>query len=1095
MPSKGYVRFPTIHQDRIVFVAEDDLWLVSSEGGRAERLTAGLNEVNYPQFSPDGKLLAFTGREEGPGEVYVMPADGGTAQRLTFQSASCRIVGWSPAGDSILYASNAGQYTPRSSVIYAISPQGGQPRQVPVGMANAISYGPRGGIVIGRNIREPAYWKRYRGGTVGHLWCDAGGNGTFQRLLSLNGNIATPCWVGERIYFLSDHEGVGNVYSCTPAGEDIRHHTDHQDFYARNLSSDGQILVYHAGAELFLLDPESDAVHQLDIELPSIRAQRNRKFVSASHYLDTYALHPQGYALALTARGKAFSMGNWEGPVLQHGEPDGIRYRFLEWLNDGKRLLAINDATGRESLVVFNPEDAGEPKTFPGIEFGRTVDLTVSPTNDTVAITNHRNELLVVDLEAGAARVLDRSDYRRIRGMDWSPDGRWLAYGFTVTAQKTAIKLCNVESGETHFATEPVLEDVRPSFDPGGKYLYFLGHRILNPVYDSLQFDLGFPRGAKPYAIMLQRDLRSPFIAEPKALDEKNKEKDNGKSENSSKKSQDHGESADQNEDEEKEETRETPEAIVIDLDGITSRVLPFPVAEGRYSVVRGIKGKALFLSFPIQGTIHQPTDDHEPKGHIDSYDFDDHKADFFIGEVSSFDLSRDRKTLIYNSHHRMRILKAGEKPPKGENNEPGRESGWLDLHRVKVSVQPAAEWKQMFAEAWRLQREQFWTEDMSGIDWDAIYAQYAPLVERVGSRSELSDLFWELQGELGTSHAYEFGGEYRHGPHYRQGFLGVDWSYDAENERYRIAHIVKGDPANEYETSPLTGPGLNVAEGDAVLAINGLRVGPDRSPQEPLVNQAENEVQLTIEEAATKETRVITVKTLASEWDARYREWVEYNRSMVHEASQGRVGYIHIPDMGANGYAEFHRSYLAEFDYPALLVDVRWNGGGHVSGLLLEKLTRRRVAYTFRRWGQPSGYPYESPRGPMVALANEQAGSDGDIFSHSFKLMGLGPLIGMRTWGGVIGISPRHRLVDGTMTTQPESAFWFKDVGWNVENYGTDPDIEVDIAPQDYVNGVDPQLERAIAEALQRIEEVPVLEPKPEERPRKARGVESFNK
>src|SRR2546421_11262527 len=428
---QGYVRYPHIHEDRIVFVAEDDLWLISSAGGRAERLTAGVGEVSHPHFSPNGQYVAFVGHEEGPREIYVMPASGGPAQRLTFQSAACHVLGWSPSGEEILYTSNAGQYTGKYYVIYAISPAGGQPRQLPVGMANAISYGPEGGIVLGRNMREPAHWKRYRGGTVGHLWCDVNNNGTFQRLLQLDGNIATPCWVGERIYFLSDHEGVGNVYSCTPTGEDIRRHTDHQDFYARNLSSDGQILVYHAGAELFLLDPESDAVHQLDIELPSIRAQRNRKFVSASHYLDTYALHPQGYALALTARGKAFSMGNWEGPVLQRGEPDGIRYRFLEWLNDGKRLLAINDATGRESLVVFNPEDAGEPKTFPDIEFGRTVDLAVSPTNDTVAITNHRNELLVVDLEAGTARVLDRSDYRRIRRMAWSPDGHWSASGFT----------------------------------------------------------------------------------------------------------------------------------------------------------------------------------------------------------------------------------------------------------------------------------------------------------------------------------------------------------------------------------------------------------------------------------------------------------------------------------------------------------------------------------------------------------------------------------------------------------------------------------------------------------------------------------------
>ncbi len=400
-----------------------------------------------------------------------------------------------------------------------------------------------------------------------------------------------------------------------------------------------------------------------------------------------------------------------------------------------------------------------------------------------------------------------------------------------------------------------------------------------------------------------------------------------------------------------------------------------------------------------------------------------------------------------------------------------------------------------MFAEAWRLQREHFWDEDMSGVDWDAIYAQYAPLLERVSSRTELSDLIHELQGELGTSHTYEAGGEYRHGYFYNQGFLGVDWAYDADTQRYRIARIVRGDPSDRDATSPLTLPGLPVAVGDAVIAINGQRVGSKRGPQELLVNQSGREVQLTIEAEETKDLYSFTVIAISKghENAARYRDWVEGNRCMVHMQSQGRVGYLHIPDMKAKGFAEFHRSYLTEYDYPALIVDVRWNGGGHVSALLLEKLARRRIGYKFPRWGKPIPYPRESPRGPMVALTNEHAGSDGDIFSHCFKLMGLGPLIGKRTWGGVIGYALRHRLVDGSYTTQPEYANWFKDVGWEMENYGTDPDIEVDIAPQDYVNGVDPQLERAIAEALRLIEECPTLEPQPGERPRRGRQKQNF--
>lgn len=1086
MPSQGYVRFPNIYQDRIVFVSEDDLWLVSSEGGRAERLTAGVGEVKFPHFSPDGELLAFVGREEGPSEVYVMPALGGTAQRLTFQAGSCRVLGWSPDGTEILYSSNVGQFASRFETIYAIKPEGGESRRLPFGMANAISYSSDGGMVIGRNIniREFSHWKRYRGGTAGQLWCDPKGDGNFKRLAQLTGNVADPCWIGDRIYFLSDYEGVGNIYSCTPDGEDLRKHTQHTDFYARHLSTDGKLLVYHSAADLYLFDPQTEELRHLEITIPSLRTQRSRKFVYAPSYLDTYALHPQGHMVALTTRGKAFAFGNWEGPVLQYGEPDGVRYRFLEWLNDGKRLVAIHDGPGREELIVFTPESADGPRTFSEIEFGRVTNFVVSPTEDMIALSNHRNELVLVNLESGAARVLDHSDYGGIDGIAWSPDGAWLAYGFAITSSKVAIKLCNIESNETYQITNPILGDTSPAFDPEGKYLYFLGQRVFNPVHDNLHFDLGFPRGVKPYLITLRNDLRSPFIPEAKAPDEKEKEK-----EDTSEKAQPEAEGATDGEQENKDKkddgAKKVP-AITIDLDGIVDRVLPFPVSEARYSRIRGVKGKVLFLSFPVEGVLHNSL---QGKGVLECYDFDSYKTERLSDAVGNFGLSRDNKWLVYSLNHRLRVVKAGEKP-KGDNgsDRPTRDSGWIDLQRVKVSVQPSAEWKQMFAEAWRLQREQFWNENMSGIDWEAIYKQYAPLVERISSRSELSDLLWELQGELGTSHAYEMGGDVRHGPHYRQGFLGVDWSYEAETGRYRLARIVKGDPSDSSATSPLTGPGLKIKVGDAILAINGQRVSPTRGPQELLVNQAGNEVQLLIEDAETKETRVVVVKALSGEMSARYREWVESNRRTVHEASNNRVGYIHIPDMGGNGYAEFHRGFLSEFDYPALLIDVRWNGGGNVSGLLLEKLARHRIGYDFPRWEQPAPYPSESPRGPMVALTNEHAGSDGDIFSHSFKLMGLGPLIGKRTWGGVIGINPKHHLVDGTVTTQPEYSFWFKDVGWNIENYGTDPDIEVDIAPQDFMQGTDPQLERALAEALRLSDEYPILEPKPGERPKLGR-------
>jgi tricorn protease len=652
--------------------------------------------------------------------------------------------------------------------------------------------------------------------------------------------------------------------------------------------------------------------------------------------------------------------------------------------------------------------------------------------------------------------------------MAWSFDARWLAYGFANTAQTSAIKLAELESGQTTQVTNPTLRDRSPAFDPEGKYLYFIGQRDYDPVYDELHFDLGFPKGSRPFAITLRKDLPNPFIARPKAPQSQEVA--------ALKKA-------------EAEEGPPAPPRIEIELDGIAARAIGFPVREARYGRVEGIKGKVLFSSYPIEGSRGRDRneEDRGGRGIIESYDLETQKQDRLVDGVSDFWIGRDGKTLLYQSGDRLRVLKAGEKAPEKKDDRPGRESGWIDLGRVRVSIQPAAEWKQMFQEAWRLQRENFWTEDLSGIDWDAVHRLYEPLVERVTSRSEFSDLLWEVQGELGTSHAYEMGGEYRPGPNYRQGFLGVDWDYDAAAGAYRVGHIVHGDTWDPATSSPLMGPGVNVSEGDLLLAINGQPLGPDVTPAMRLVNQAGNEVLLTVRGGADSEPRTVTVKALGDERAARYRDWVDANRRKVHEVTHGRVGYIHVPDMGPEGYAEFHRGYLVEFDRDALIVDVRVNGGGHVSGLLLEKLARKRVGYDFPRWAAPKPYPDESPAGPMVALTNELAGSDGDIFSHTFKMLKLGPLVGKRTWGGVIGIWPRHRLVDGTVTTQPEFSFFFDDVGWRVENYGTDPDIEVDNAPQDYVRGLDPQLDRAITVALDELAKRPPHRPRPTDRPLRA--------
>lgn len=1028
----AYLRFPAVYGDQVVFAAEDDLWTVSARGGRAYRLTAGVAEAGYPRFSPAGDQLAFVGREEGPEEVYVMPADGGAARRLTFHGARCTVTGWDLQG-RILYASDQCQPFEGRKWLHRVAP-GGVPERLPYGPANSIAHGPHQMIVLGRNTADPARWKRYRGGTVGDLWIDRTGAGAFERLIRLPGNLAAPCWAGERVFFLSDHEGVGNVYSCTPDGADLHRHTHHDDFYARNLSSDGTSLVYHAGAELYLLHPQGQA-GKVEVRLASTRTQRNRRFVEADTYLDSATLSPDGSSLAITTRGKAYTMAHWEGPVRQHGAQDGVRYR---WLTDlGEHLIAAaSDDSDQESLQIL---DSGGPRVLATL--GRITCLVPDPAGTRVALTNHRGELHLLDIATGQAALVEANPHGPPDDPAWSPDGQWLAYASPLSAQLTAIKVHHPATGQTILATQPVLHDTRPAFDPQGRYLYFIGQRVFTPVYDSLQFDLGFPLGTRPYAIALRADLPDPFLARPRPLDTKDDD-----------------------------EPDEQPVQVGIDVDGLTRRVTAFPLPEGRYERIAGLNGKAVILTSPLEA------DD----GVLHLYDFDKHKNETFAEGVSDFQLGRDHKTLLYRAGERLRVVKAGEVPDH-DDDSPSRESGWIDLGRIKVSVCPEAEWRQMFREAWRLQRENFWSQDMAGIDWTAVYDRYLPLVDRVTTRGEFSDLLWELHGELATSHAYESGGEYRPGPDYVQGKLGVDWDY--HDGAYRIGAIVTGDPWDPEATSPLNRPGLDVRPGDIVEAINGHPIGATTTPNERLVNQAGQEVELLLRRG--EQSFTATVKAIDDEQPARYRDWVNLNRLHCHQRTGGAVGYLHVPDMGTDGFAEFHRGFLAEYDRQALIVDVRFNGGGHVSALLLEKLARRRLGYDYPRWGDPEPYPAQSPRGPLVAITNEYAGSDGDIFSHTFKLLRLGPLIGKRTWGGVIGIWPRHRLADGTLTTQPEFSFAFDDVGHQVENYGTDPDIEVDITPQDYAAGLDTQLDTAIDVALDLLRHHPPHTPNPARRPR----------
>ncbi|MBI5622778.1 MAG: PDZ domain-containing protein [Elusimicrobia bacterium] len=1067
--NEGYLRHPSIHKDTVAFVCEDSLWTASIKDGSAARLTHWPGEVRFPRISPDGKWIAFTSTKEDTANLYVIPAAGGEARRLTWHNAATVCAGWTPDSRKVLFRSSMASPTPRETRLFTAALSDGAVAELPVGPAITAALHPDSRrVVIGRNYLDPAGWKRYRGGLCGVLWSGDLRAKTFRKLVELPGNAVSPMWVGGRVFFLSDHEDHGNIYSVKPDGSDLKRHTHHMDFYARFPCTDGRRIVYQKAAELWLLDPSSGE-RRLRIRTASAKTGLARKFVSASRYLTEYGLDPKGSSCLLTSRGKPFALSHWEGAVRQLGLRQGVRYRLSAWLHDGKRVLTVSDEGGEERLEVWDSRTGLRLERLDKLGTGFLWELSASPKEDKAAACDERNRLHLIDLKKGTSEVIDSSAVWEISDLAWSGDGRCLAYAKPERTHGefffgSSIKVYDLKTGKSHSVTDCEFHNRAPVFDPEGRYLAFLSYRHFNPVMDSAELNATFYHMTKPYLVTLKASEYSPLFPMPKPEQKAGAKK--GK-------------------------PKET--VFSIDFDGIADRVEEVPVKEGDYARLAAVKGKLLLLCTPKTGMLGQDwtgTSD-KPSSSIEAWDFANRKHDVVCSGVSDFALSANGEKMLIRVEKRLRVVKAGDKPPAdsaGEN--PGPESGWLDLSRIRLEIEPAQEWRQIYRQAWRDQRDFFWTRDLAGVDWKGVRDRYLPLLDKVATRAELSDLLWDMQGELNTSHAYEFGGDYAAPPAYRIGLLGADLERDPSSGRVRFKRIYRGDSWIKGHGSPLRAPGVNVKEGDYLLAVDGVEVKAPLQPHALLAHRVDCMVTLRVGASPDPaKAREVTVRTLSDESKARYREWVRANRELVKEHSGGRLGYIHIPDMSCQGLIEFHRALYTESAKDGLIVDVRFNGGGFVSGMIVSKLARRPVGYGRRRSGLPVAYPEHAVRGPIVAICDERCGSDGDIFSQAFKALKLGVLVGKRTWGGVVGIDGRRRFVDQGLATQPEYAFWFHGAGWGVENRGVDPDIEVEWDPASFAAGEDPQLEKAVEVAMERLKTgeggPPDLGPAPSKAPR----------
>ena len=1091
--SSGYLRYPHIHGDLLTFTAGDDVRLAPAAGGRAWRLSADDVPVSYPRFSRDGSRVAWTSWRDGNPEVYCAEADGSAAARLTYWGdPQTRVTGWTTAGE-VLALTAVNQPAAKYRRAYAIPGDGTPPRLLPFGAVTDVAIEEAGtALLTGSVVGEPAFWKRYRGGRTGKLWTATAGDPLFTRVLAdLGGQLASPMIIAGRLFFLSDHEDTGNVYSCALDGSGVTRHTDHDGRYARNPSTDGQRIAYHVAGDIWILDgPDAAQPRKLEITLGSPAAGRAPRLISAKDHLSALDCDKTGQASVVEVRGTVHWLTHKDGPARALHVDPAARARLPRVLGDTGQVVWVTDAAGDDALEIAPVEGAAETSVVRLAEglLGHVTSLAASPDGAMVAAAVHDGRLLAVDVASGQVTELATSDDGAIGGLSWSPDSAWLAWSQPAIQPLTRIRMARIADGEVGGEVEVIdvtdgrFADTSPVFTADGLYLAFLSQRAFDPVYDAHSFDLSFPFGGRPYLVPLAAQTPSPFGPMP---DGRPLGQENG------------------------DDPAAEP-AVTVDRDGLAERVVAIPVEEARYRYLRPVKGGLVWLRAPVTGVLGEGgagPDDDGPRPALQRFDLRKREVKELVGALDWFRVSGDGTRLVVRDHDELRVL------PSARKHDDAGETVTVDVSRARFTADPAALWRHAYGEAGRFLPWDYWTPDMSGVDWDGVLGEYRPLLDRIRSAADFADLMWEVLGELGTSHAYVTAAWTSPRDYVLVGQLGADISRD-ESGRWVVDRVLPSESSDPRARSPLAAPGVVVGPGDELVAVDGQPVDPRRGPWPLLAGAAGKPVELVLAGGTTPpdppaafpgethpprpplgEThpprpplggaspprdplRRVVVVPLRSDRRLRYQDWVAGRRRLVRELSDGRLGYLHIPDMMGEGWADFHRDLRTEMARDGLIFDVRGNSGGHISELVVEKLARRVIAWGAGRWLRPVTYPQEARRGPLVTVADEFAGSDGNIVTAAVKLLGLGPVVGTRTWGGVIGIEGRQGLVDGTTITVPRFAFFFDEYGWGVENHGVDPDVEVLITPNDAAAGRDPQLETAVQLALDALDKQPLAVP-----------------
>jgi tricorn protease len=1049
------LQYPDVSKTHIVFSYAGDLWTVPKEGGTALKLSSPKGQEIFPKFSPDGSQIAFSGNYDGNIDVYVIPTSGGIPARVTNHGMTDRIIDWYPDGKNLLFASAKHSGKQRFSQFYKVAVKGGLPEVLPVPYGEHASLSPDGKQIAYTNKTESfRTWKRYRGGDAADIWLFDLEKLTVDYIIENPAGDELPMWSGRKIYFISDRgpEIRMNIWSYNIDTKELKQVTKFTDFDIHFPSLGPSEIVFENGGKLYLLNLSDEKYREVKVNVITDAITLMPKNEKVDKLIQNISLSPDGKRAVIEARGEIFNVPAENGAVINLTKSSGVAERYPAWSPNGKYVAYWSDKTGEYELTIRDMEKQGVEKKLTSYKEGYRYNLYWSPNSKMLAFVDKAMDIIIYDMENDKTYNVDKGKYWYQGSLaqfkpSWSSDSRWLAYQNDMVNRSSAIFIYDTKEKKSVQATSGFYSDTEPVFDPDNKYLYFLTNRNFAPVYSDFDNSFVYPNSTNLALVPLTNEILSPLA--PKNDTTSIKKEEVKKEENKDAKKA--------------EAKKDSTKEVKIAFDNFENRIVILPTVSGNIPRLAAIPGKLIFHRFPNSGS----SDKNKP---IFYFDLEKREEKKIIDDADWFQVSADGKKIAIAKSGVFSIVDVAENQKLDKK---------MPIAMMEMIVDPKTEWKQIFNDVWRFQRDFFYDKNMHGVNWDKMKDRYGKLVDYCVTRWDLNYILGELISELNASHTYRGGGDTDEADFRNVGYLGIDW--EVTNGAYRIKKIINGAIWDTEVRSPLSLPGLKIKEGDYILAVNGETLDITKAPWSAFEGLADKTVELTINDKPSFEgAKKIIVSTLSSETRLRNLAWIESNRKYVEEKTNGKVGYIYVPSTGASdGQYELVRMFYAQFDKPALIIDERFNNGGQIPDRFIELLNRKPLAHWAVRDGKNWQWPPAAHFGPKVMLINGWSGSGGDAFPDYFRKAGLGSLIGTRTWGGLIGITGMPALIDGGNVTVPTFRMYDPDGKWFKEGHGVDPDIEVVDDPSKLARGIDPQLDRAIEEILKSLQKNPYAEPK----------------